>query len=157
MNFKKILILLCFIGTVTLNAQEEKSEEIYTVVEQLPRYLSAECEKLLDDNLEEGKACAHQAMLNYIYQNIKYPAKAIAKGIEGTVVIRFVVDKNGSVQAAEILREIGGGCGIEALRVIEGMSGWEAGMDKGKPVSVYFNIPVKFAFEKKSKKKKRKG
>ena len=85
-----------------------------------------------------------KAMNAFIAKNIKYPPIARDAGIEGTVYIRFVVSKEGNVQKAKIVRDIGGNCGKEALRVIRKMPKWKPGMQRGKPVNVSFNIPVRF-------------
>ena len=96
-------------------------------------------------NKEERKICADQEMLKFIYKNIKYPALARENGIEGMVVIRFIVNKNGSLSDYEIVREIGGGCGEEALRVVKKMPDWNPGKQRGRPVRVQFNLPVKYS------------
>jgi len=147
MNFKKILILLCFISAFSLNAQEEQTKEIFKVVEQMPRFYSEECEEFAEDDLAEAKSCAQKAMLEFIYSNIKYPPKARESGIQGTVVIRFVVREDGWVEDAEILRNVDGGCGEEALRVVEMMPDWLPGVQRGRAVSVYYNLPIKFGLE----------
>ena len=89
--------------------------------------------------------------MEFIYKNIKYPPIARENGVEGTVVIRFVVDKDGSVDEPKILRDIGAQCGAEALRVVNMMNNmpqkWIPGKQRGKPVKVYFNLPVKFRLE----------
>ena len=119
-------------------------EEIFKVVEEMPRFPG--CESL--PSIAEKKACADKKLLEFIYQNINYPNVARENNIEGTVVIRFVVDKNGKISQAEIVREIGGGCGEEALRVVRKMNEmpvrWSPGKQRGRPVNVYFTLPVKF-------------
>lgn len=124
-----------------------EEEEIFKVVEEMPRFPG--CEDLATN--EERKACADKKMLQFIYDNIQYPAIARENGIEGTVVIRFVVEADGSIQKAEIVRDIGGKCGEEALRVVNLMNTlpqkWTPGKQRGKPVRVWFNLPVKFILE----------
>jgi protein TonB len=111
----------------------------------MPRFLSAECES--KGSKEEIKQCAQGEMLKFIYKNIKYPPIARENGVEGTVVIRFVVDKNGNVKEPEILRDIKAGCGAEAMRVVNMMPKWKPGQQRGRKVPVYFNLPVKFKLE----------
>jgi len=65
-------------------------------------------------------------------------------GIQGTVYVTFVVERNGNVTDVKILRGIGGGCDEEALRVVQNMPKWEPGKQRGKPVRVQFNMPIKF-------------
>ena len=124
---------------------EPEVEEIFKVVEQMPRFNSSKCEGLGDK--KEIEKCAQQEMLKFIYKNIKYPPIARENGVEGTVVVRFVVDKDGSVDEPEVLRDIGAGCGDEALRVVKMMPKWKPGKQRGRNVKVYFNLPVKFKLE----------
>ena len=85
------------------------------------------------------------ALMKFVGSNINYPKKARKKNIEGRVIIKFVVEEDGSISNAKILRDIGGGCGKEALRVINSMPDWNPGMQKGKVVPVECFIPVEFS------------
>ncbi len=85
-----------------------------------------------------------EALNNYQVNRITYPEEAIHKGIEGTVYLNFIIEKDGSVSNVNVLRGIGGGCDEEAIRVLESMPAWEPGLQKGQPVRVLFNIPVRF-------------
>lgn len=108
--------------------EEEVAEpEIFTIVEQQPEFPGGEV-----------------ALLKYLQKNIKYPPIAKENGIEGTVYISFIVFEDGSIQQVKVARDIGGGCGKEAMRVVKKMPRWKAGKQRGKPVRVRFNIPVKF-------------
>jgi protein TonB len=118
-------------------------EEIFKVVEDMPRFPG--CEDM--SNKDERKKCAEQKMLEYIYKNIKYPAIARENGVEGTVVITFVVETDGTITAAQIARDIGAQCGQEALKVVESMPKWIPGKQRGRAVRVQFNLPVKFKLE----------
>ncbi len=119
-------------------------EEILPMAEEMPRFPG--CEDVSDKS--ERKICAQKRMLEYIYQEINYPTIARETGIEGTVVVRFYVDEQGKVRSPEILKEIGGGCGKEAMRVVKKMSDlpdrWTPGRQQGRAVKVYFNLPVKY-------------
>lgn len=125
------------------SSNSEIQEEIFKIVEEQPSFPG--CETIFDKM--EKKKCTDERMLQFIYTNIKYPAEARENGIEGMVVVKFVVEKNGSVTNAEIARDIGSGCGREALRVVRLMPDWEPGKQKGRPVRVQFNLPVKFKLE----------
>ena len=116
------------------------------LVESMPRFYSAECEAL--STLREKNKCAQEAMLKFIYERIKYPPIAHENNFQGTVVIRYVVNEDGSISNAEILRNVPGGCGEEALRVIKEFPNWIPGQQNGEVVKVYFNIPIKFGLEK---------
>jgi protein TonB len=68
--------------------------------------------------------------------------------IEGTVVVQFVVDRSGTIRDINTVRDIGGGCGEEAVRIVNMMNEmdqkWVPGMQQGRPVNVLFNLPVRF-------------
>ena len=122
-------------------------EEIFKVVEQMPLFPG--CEDL--GSYAEKKACADKKMLEFIYGNIKYPAIARENGVEGMAVVSFVVEKDGTVKDARVVRNPGAKTGEEALRVVELMNTkgykWNPGMQGGRPVRVQFNLPVKFKLE----------
>lgn len=124
-----------------------KVEEIFRVVETMPRFPG--CEYLATK--AEKDQCAQQSLLHYIYSNLTYPTIARDNGIEGTVIVRFVVEKDGSVLDAHVIRDIGAQCGTEALRVVEKMNRdlikWIPGTQRGNPVRVQFNLPVKFRLD----------
>lgn len=84
------------------------------------------------------------AMYEYIKKNLNYPPVARENGISGMVVLQFVVDKDGNITDAKIVRDIGGGCGEEALRVLKSMPAWEPGEHGGKRVNVKYTLPVRF-------------
>jgi protein TonB len=125
----------------------EVEEEIFAVVEDAPRFPG--CEDLADK--KEREICAQKKMLEFIYANIKYPSIARENGVEGTAVIKFVVDKDGKIKAAEVVRDPGAQLGDEAKRVVEMMNDmptpWIPGKQRGKAVKVYFNLPVKFKLQ----------
>lgn len=87
------------------------------------------------------------ARVRYLANNIKYPKTARELGIQGTVYLSFIVEKDGSVTNVEILRGIGYGCDEEALRVVRKMPKWEPGKQREKPVRVQFSMPVKFVLQ----------
>jgi periplasmic protein TonB len=124
-----------------------EEDEIFKVVEEMPRFPGCENEA----TTEAKKACADKKMLEFIYKNIKYPAIARENGVEGTAVITFVVEKDGTVKEARIVRDIGAQCGQEALRVVNMMNEsnlkWTPGKQRGRSVRVQFNLPVRFKLE----------
>jgi protein TonB len=79
-----------------------------------------------------------------VSKNIKYPQKALGLGISGIVYLQFVVDRQGKVGEVKVLRGIGGGCEEEAVRKVQAMPQWKPGKQMGKPVNVYFSVPVHF-------------
>ena len=86
-------------------------------------------------------------LLKYLAENIKYPPLARETGIQGTVALTFIVGKDGRVGDVQVVKEIGGGCGKEAVRVVQSMPGWIPGEANGHPVKVRFTLPVRFRLE----------
>jgi TonB family protein len=119
-------------------------EEIFVVVEQMPRFPGCENEP----DVAARKSCSDQKLIEFIYQNIEYPSIAKENHIEGTVVLKFVIDEKGRVDNIVILKDIGANCGKEAERVIKLMNEqnirWEPGKQRGRPVKVWFMLPVRF-------------
>ena len=86
-------------------------------------------------------------LMNYLSTHIKYPAQAKKDEIEGRVFVNFIIEKDGSVSHVKILRGIGHGCDKESMRVVKNMPRWIPGEQRGKPVRVDYNLPVKFSLE----------
>ena len=109
--------------------EEEVAEtEIFAVVETSPSFPGGD-----------------EARIRFLTNNISYPQEARDAGISGTVYITFVVERDGSTSDVRVLRGIGGGCDEEAVRVIKMMPEWSPGKQRGKPVRVQFNMPIKFS------------
>lgn len=118
----------------------ENEREIFKVVEDAPTFPG--CEEIVEK--PERQQCAETKLLEFIYSQITYPAIARENGIEGMVYVRFVVERNGSISNIEVVRDVGGGCGDEAARVVKLMPKWNPGKQRGMPVRVMFTLPVKF-------------
>lgn len=88
-----------------------------------------------------------QALLQYLAEHIKYPPLARENNIQGTIALSFVVGKDGRINNAEVVKEIGGGCGKEALRVLQSMPNWIPGEANGHAVKVRFTLPVRFRLQ----------
>lgn len=87
------------------------------------------------------------ALLNFLSQNIKYPAIAAENGVKGRVTVNFVVNKDGSISDAKILRGVDQALDKEALRVVYSMPRWKPGKQSGKPVRVSFSVPINFVLQ----------
>jgi protein TonB len=112
-----------------MEPEEGPSEpEIFTIVEDMPTFPGGD-----------------QALLEYMAKNTKYPPLARENGLQGIVVVTFVVDKNGNINNVQVLRGIGGGCDEEAIRVVKSMPSWKPGKQRGMPVSVQYNLPFRFS------------
>lgn len=81
---------------------------------------------------------------NYLSKNIRYPPVAKENNTQGRVILSFVVERDGSLTDIKILRDIGGGCGPEAVRVLSKSPHWTPGIQNGKAVRVAFTMPVNF-------------
>ncbi len=110
--------------------EEVVEAEIFTVDESMPEFPGGMGE-----------------LMKYLAVNIKYPPLAKESGIQGRVFINFVVEPTGAISNVKVLRGIGGGCDEEAVRVVESMPKWKAGMQRGKAVRVSYNLPVKFTLQ----------
>jgi TonB family protein len=110
--------------------KDQAEERTYTVIEKMPIYPGGEA-----------------ALLNFICRNLKYPLAAQVKGIQGKVILRFVVLKSGKVSNVEVLRSLYPACDNEAIRVIQMLEGWIPGEQKGEKVSVYYTLPITFKLQ----------
>lgn len=113
---------------VTEVEEETASEpEIFTVVEEMPSFPGGD-----------------QELLKFMAENTKYPPLARENGLQGIVVITFMVDERGRIDKVSVLRGIGGGCDEEAVRVVKAMPRWTPGRQRGMPVRVQYNLPFRF-------------
>lgn len=109
------------------NIYYNDSMPIFTQVDQMPHF---------GQNSED--------LLAYLSKHISYPELAREKGIEGTVVLQFIIDENGEVSDPKVLKSIGGGCDEESIKAISQMPPWQPGKHQGKPVKVKYTLPIKF-------------
>lgn len=84
------------------------------------------------------------ALIRFLNQKIIYPKYEIEQEIEGTVIVEFMVDKDGSINDAKIIKGVTVGMNKEALRVVKMMPRWKPGIQGGEPVKVLFNVPITF-------------
>lgn len=110
--------------------EQPVEREIFTVVEEQPSYPGGE-----------------ESRIRFLQENIKYPEEAKELGIQGKVFVTFVVEVDGSITDVRVLRGIGGGCDEEAMRVVRAMPKWVPGKQRGVPVRVQFNLPIKFTLQ----------
>jgi len=110
--------------------EQPEEKKIFTVVEENPQFPGGE-----------------SAMYKYLAEVISYPEEAKELGIQGRVFVNFLIETDGSVTHVKVLRGIGGGCDEEAIRVVRNMPGWKPGKQRGIPVRVSFNLPIKFTLQ----------
>lgn len=138
---KKAIVLIALAifcsGYTIAQTTEEEVVELINYVEKQPEFPGGT-----------------DSMFAFIQRNIRYPEEAKMSGIEGRVFVTFVVEKDGQVSDAKILRDIGGGCGEEAIRVVNIMPKWLPGSLRigGEPARMQFNLPVMFKLKKEDKK-----
>ena len=124
--------------------KEDPPEDLTVIIaDRMPVY--GECN--LDDDESIRRACTNKSIMSALYSHVKYPAVARRNEIEGTVVVSFVVSKDGSIQNLEIIRDIGAGCGDEVLKAMEKLGKFYPGKHNGRPVSVSYKLPVKFKLQ----------
>ncbi len=109
--------------------QEEENEPqgVFDVVENMPEYPGGAPE-----------------MMKYLATNVKYPEEAFSKGIEGRVILTFIVEKDGSISNVKVAKSVNEAIDAEAVRVVESMPKWKPGKQNGKEVRVKYTIPVTF-------------
>jgi len=124
----------------TLNADKpEKPEKPDQVTDNSEAFV-------LVDERPEFKG-GEEAWMEYMSEHIDYPEDAKEKGLEGTVYVQFVVEKDGSISNVKLLRGFYESCDQEALETIRNMPDWKPGKKDGKPVRTQFNMPIKFTLD----------
>lgn len=126
-----IMSLMALFGLTTVSAQKtvvaKKNQQVFDVVEKMPEYPG-------------GQA----ALFEYLQKNVKYPADAEKKKVEGRVLVTFVVNTDGSITDIEVFKKAFPSLDAEAVRVISGMPKWVPGEQKGQKVRVKYTVPISF-------------
>ena len=112
------------------DGETKEESEIYQVVEEQPMYPGG-----------------MQELMKYMQTNIKYPKEARERGIQGRVVVQFVVNKDGSICEEVVVRSVDPQLDAEAIRMLRTMPNWTPGKQKGEPVRVRFTLPVSFKLQ----------
>ncbi len=115
-------------------------EEMLIVPETMPVF--GPCDQKKADDIS---TCSNQNLVSFISENLTYPELATIQNIEGTVVISFTVSTDGSVVDPVVKRDIGGGCGDEALRLLNLMPKWKPALKEGQPTPMELTLPISFA------------
>ena len=112
-------------------SKTEFTGEVYEIVEQMPEYPGG-----------------LTALMNYLRANTRYPAAAQKAGIEGRVIVSFIVEPNGSVSNVKIVRSVDTNLDQEALRVVRQMPKWKPGTQNGVAMRVKYRLPITFTLKK---------
>lgn len=115
----------------TVEEEEPEETEIFEVVEKMPEFPNG----------------GMMGLMQFLSKNIKYPPIAQENGTQGRVTIQFVVNKDGSIVDAKVIRSVDPYLDKEALRVINAMPKWNPGEQRGKPVRVKYTVPVTFRLQ----------
>lgn len=107
-----------------------KEEEIFIAVQQMPEFPG-------------GQA----ALMKWLSNNVRYPQIALDNGISGRVVVKFVVEKDGSVGSVQVVKGVDKDLDKEAMRVVRAMPKWQPGKNNGQAVRCYYNLPVTFRIQ----------
>jgi protein TonB len=83
-------------------------------------------------------------MMRFIKNNLRYPLSAQANGVQGTVLLNFVIDREGKIVNIKVIKSVGFGCDEESVRVMGMMPLWSPGKQKGQTVLVSFTMPIRF-------------
>jgi protein TonB len=119
-----------YVAPTIVEEEEESEQTIFTIVEKDPQFPGGQAE-----------------LLKWLNKTMKYPVIAQENGIQGRVTCQFVVNKDGSVVDAEVVRGVDPSLDREALRVISLMPKWTPGEQRGKPVRVRYTVPVVFRLQ----------
>ncbi|WP_394995799.1 energy transducer TonB [Emticicia sp.] len=131
-----VILLLAIFATNVSYAQTSKNEDVvFEQVDIIPEF---------PGGLKE--------MYAYIGKNLKYPEQAVKATVIGKVIVKMIVEKDGSINSIAFLKGIGFGCDEEVERIVKAMPKWTAGMKDGKAVRTSFVLPVMFAMENKKSK-----
>jgi protein TonB len=122
-----LLVLSPFVGFTQEADSIEAHREVYTIVEQMPEFPGGRVE-----------------LTKFISANLNYPKEAIAKNIQGLVYVNFLVGKDSVIRSVKVIRGIHELLDKEAIRIIRSMPNWIPGTQKGKVVSVSYNLPIRF-------------
>ena len=115
---------------VTGTNDNEKPEPLFDVVEEMPKFPGGD-----------------EALMKFLMDNVKYPKEAEEAGKTGRVVVQFVVNKDGSVKNAKVVRSVDKALDAEALRVVNAMPKWQPGKQRGQDVNVRYTMPVSFKLQ----------
>ena len=139
------------IGALTVEGTDEVGGEVLKIKDEIAQ---PEPPKAVEDNkifeVVEQKPSfpgGDGALMSWLSQNIKYPSIAAEIGVQGRVIVQFVVEKDGSITDVKIAKSVDPSLDKEAARVIKSMPHWIAGRQNGSPVRVRFTVPVTFKLQ----------
>lgn len=130
-----ILTMTMFSVTIAFAQKTDKSKPVFEQVDQTPEFPGG-----------------MPAMFDFIGKNIKYPKDARDKKIQGKVLIKLIIEEDGSISETAIMQGLGHGCDEEVTRVVKAMPKWVPGKKDNELVRTSMVLPIMFALERKSSK-----
>jgi len=121
-------------GGVSENVLFDKVDDAYLMVEQMPEFPGGD-----------------EVLRNWVHENIRYPLAAKGRGLQGRVVVQFLVTKNGSIGRIKVIRSISQELDREAIRVVKSLPKFIPGKKNGKAVDVWYTLPVTFKLDSSAK------
>jgi protein TonB len=118
------------IKEVITSKPTEEQTKVFTYVEQMPSFPGGE-----------------SALMRYIAEHLRYPSAAQDQGIQGVVMLRFVVEGTGQFGDVQILKSLDPSCDREAIRVVKSLPRFVPGRQQGRPVNVWFQLPIRFVLQ----------
>lgn len=142
----KYALSLAFSLFIVCAAFSQKTAKAFKEVDQMPQFPGCN-----EANAETQKECSNKKFLTFIYENLKYPKEDADKGVEGMVLLNFVVTKEGKIKDIKTKKSLSKACDTESVRVIELMNEkgirWIPGKKDDKIVDVVFTLPLKFKLQ----------
>lgn len=138
------------IGALDVKGNDDKSGEVLKIKEAVAQpEPKPEVENKVFDVVEQMPSFpgGPSALMSYLNSNVKYPVVAQENGVQGRVVISFVVEKDGSITDVQVVRSVDPSLDREAARVVKSMPNWIPGKQNGSAVRVKYNVPVAFKLQ----------
>lgn len=130
--------------TLDIDDVEATQETAITIIERPDEEEEAEPEIFFSAEVNPSFPGGMAALYKLIGERLNYPEAARSNGITGKVHLKFVINKKGEVENVQITRGVDPLLDREAIRVIEGLPRWNPGTQRGKPVNVWFSMPINF-------------
>lgn len=139
-----LVFSLCMVCTVfSQSSAKPTTEKVSTEVNQMPQFPGC-----TETNEEAQKRCSNKKFMTFIAENLKYPKEDANKGVEGMVLLSFVVSTKGKIKNISVKKSLSKACDAEGLRVMKLMNEknvrWVPGVKNGKTVEVVLTLPLKF-------------
>lgn len=134
-NFLALLLFINMSGFAQMDSSSENERpKIFTFVEQFPEFPGG-----------------NKALISNVYEHLQYPQMEKDNHIQGKVIVRFIVNEDGSVSDATVVKKVSPGLDKEAVRVVKLLPPFVPGRQQGKVVRVYYDLPVRFELNDSSK------